>query len=68
MYFPPGLNSVGFEIDLSVLVKAIAAKEAPINLLRPADCALNQMARAMKQELRLPGVRVVEERIASQKG
>jgi len=54
--------------DLALLVKAVAAGEAPIGALLPNLPMLNQMARAMKQELRLPGVRVVEERIASQKG
>ena len=54
--------------DLPLLVKAVAAGEAPIGALLPNLPMLNQMARAMKQELRLPGVRVVEERIASQKG
>jgi len=54
--------------DLALLVKAVAGGEAPIGTLLANLPMLNQMARAMKQELRLPGVRVVEERIASQKG
>src|SRR3990167_6029103 len=54
--------------DLALLVTAVAAGEAPIRAPPPKLPMLNQMARAMKQELRLPGVRVVEERIASQKG
>lgn len=54
--------------DLALLVKAVAAGEAPLGALLPNLPMLNQMARAMKEELNLPGVRVVEERIASQKG
>ena len=50
--------------DLALLVKAVAAGEAPIAALLPNLPMLNQMARAMKEELRIPGVRVIAERVA----
>ena len=51
--------------DLPLLIKAVAAGEAPIGALLPNLPMLNQMARAMKSELRIPGVRLIEERIAA---
>lgn len=50
--------------DLILLVKAVAAGEAPIGMLLPNLPMLNQMARALKEELRIPGVRVIADRVA----
>jgi hypothetical protein len=48
--------------DLAVLVQAVAAGQQPITLLRVNDVALNQMARALREAMSVPGVRVVKER------
>ena len=52
-------------VDLKALVQAVAAGNAPLTMLQPDQAALNQMARAMKQGMNLPGVRVIEERIVA---
>jgi len=57
IFFPPGLDGLGLEIDLQELVRAVSAGEAPLDLLIPAQCALNGLARSLKQAMRVPGVR-----------
>lgn len=47
-------------IDLMILVKEIAAGRQPITLIMANESVLNGMAKALKAELRIPGVRVVE--------
>lgn len=46
--------------DLGALVRAIAKGSAPLNAIVPNMTALNGMARAMKGQLRVAGVRVIE--------
>lgn len=48
--------------DLQALVKAVAEGKAPITLLELNTTALNQMAKAMKETLSIPGCRAVEEK------
>lgn len=47
--------------SLILLVQEVAAGRQPITLLLPNEKVLNNMARALKGELRIPGVRVVEQ-------
>jgi hypothetical protein len=55
--------------DKIALIKFIAQNDAFINLLDVNQSALNQLAKAMKQTLNLPGVRAYEERsLAATKG
>jgi hypothetical protein len=49
-------------VNLAALVGYVAAHPESANLLLPNTVALNQMARAMKTALRLPGVKVIEKR------
>ncbi len=53
--------------DLMALVRAVATGTQPITLLSANTVALNQMARALKGAMSVPGVRAVNERIAAQK-
>lgn len=48
--------------DLTALVDAVAVGQQPISLLLPNEQALNQLARALKGTLRIPGVKAVETR------
>lgn len=48
--------------DKAALIRFIAQNEHYINLLDVNQSALNQLAKAMKQTLNLPGVRAYEER------
>lgn len=48
-------------VDFMALVKAVAAGKAPESYLLPNDQLLNQQARSLKDELRLPGVKVFKE-------
>jgi len=55
--------------DMMALVKAVAAGEQPLSLLVINMPALNQMARALKAELKIPGVKAVCHKIvAASKG
>lgn len=45
--------------DLAALVRAIAAGQAPLTLVRASSAALGQWARATKGSVAIPGVRVV---------
>lgn len=47
-------------VDLMILVKEIAAGRQPISMVQANESVLNGMAKALKGELRIPGVRVVE--------
>ena len=49
-------------VGLPALVGYVAAHPEQVNLLLPNTVALNQMARAMKMALHIPGVKVVEKR------
>lgn len=50
-------------VDLSSLVAAVASGRQPAILLLPNQVALNQMARAQKHMLAIPGVKAVVEHI-----
>jgi hypothetical protein len=65
----PRAEGVGFVdrysavvIDLSALVKAVAAGEQALDLLQPNMTALHGLARSLKDGLRIPGVEVKKER------
>ena len=49
--------------DKGALIKSVAAGQQPDKLLDPNMKALNQMARALKEALNIPGVRVVSETV-----
>lgn len=51
--------------NLGALVRAIAGGQVPLTLVVPEMKALNAMARALKGEMRIPGVTAVSERTAS---
>lgn len=51
--------------DTMALIKAVAAGEQPVTLLQVNLPALNQMARALKGAMRLPGVKAVCEKVVS---
>lgn len=55
-------NWRGEAVDLLALVKAIAAGTQPIGLVQVNQPALNQLARAWKDKLAVPGVRAVNDR------
>lgn len=48
--------------DLNALVQAVAKGQAPLAYLQANETALNGAARALKEELKVPGVRVISER------
>lgn len=52
-------------VDLFALVKAVAAGQAPLAYVQGNLTALSQAAKALKDELRVPGVRVVLELVES---
>lgn len=69
---PPSAEGVSFRtnyradvVDLKALIMAVASGQAAVAYLLANQPALNQAARAMKEELRIPGVRVVVERVAA---
>lgn len=69
---PPKAEGVSFRtnyraevVDLKALVQAVAQGQAALAYLEPNLPALNQAARALKEELRVPGVRVIAERVAA---
>jgi len=55
-------------VDFMALVKAVAAGKAPPSYLLANEPLLNQQARALKAELRLPGVKAVKEAGVAAKG
>lgn len=71
---PPVASGVSFRdtwtaevTDLMALVQAVATGAQPITLLAPNLPALNQLARALKGAMNVPGVRAHHERIAAQR-
>ena len=50
-------NWKGEVISLEALVKAIAAGKASITLVTPCEVAINQLARATRGTLEVPGIR-----------
>lgn len=68
----PRVDGVGFRqawsaevTDLLALVRAVAAGQQPITLLQPNMPVLNQMARALKGALNVPGVKPVPTDVAA---
>ena len=55
-------------VDFMALVKGVASGKVPPSYLLPNDSLLNQQARALKEELRLPGVKAVKEAGIASKG
>jgi hypothetical protein len=53
--------------NLMALVQAVAKGAQPITLVEPNMPALNQMARALKDAMNIPGVEAKNERLAAQK-
>ena len=51
--------------DMRALVQAVASGAQPITLLQANQTALDGMARALKEALAIPGVRLVKDRIAA---
>ena len=49
----------GAVVDKMALIKAVAAGQAPITLLDVNTTVLNQMARALKDEMNYPGVKAI---------
>lgn len=49
--------------DLMVLVKAVAEGKAPLAYVLANDSVLDKMAKALKQQMNIPGVELVEESI-----
>lgn len=47
--------------DLAALVQEVAAGRQPLTILLPNEKVLNQMAKALKEDMRIPGVRVINE-------
>lgn len=69
---PPKAEGVSFRtqyraevVDFAALVQAVATGKAPLTMLQADQAELNRMARALRQAMDLPGVRVVEERIVA---
>lgn len=50
-------------VNLMELVKAVAAGQAPLAYLMASHIALNQQARSLRGEMRIPGVKAVMKRI-----
>lgn len=66
---PPKAEGVSFRktyraevTDLRALVEAVAKGQVPLAYVEANLSALNQAARALKEELAVPGVRVIDER------
>jgi hypothetical protein len=55
-------------VDLKALCLAIAQGRQPVSLILPNVTALNGLARSLKGEMKVPGVKVVCEKIASASG
>jgi hypothetical protein len=52
-------------VSLIDLVRAVAAGRAPITYVKADEVALNQMARALKGAMNVPGVRVTSRRVTA---
>jgi hypothetical protein len=57
------VNWKGQVTSLEALVKAIAAGQASVNLVQPNESAINQLARATRGSLQVPGIRFSSESI-----
>jgi hypothetical protein len=69
---PPKVEGVSYRVewsaeveDFGALVRAVAAGQQPITLLSANMAALNQLARALKGAMGVPGVRAVSTRMAT---
>ena len=69
---PPKAEGITFRttyraevVDLKALVQAVAGGQVPLAYVEANQSALNQAARALKEELAVPGVRVIAERGAT---
>ncbi len=49
--------------DLMALVKAVAEGKAPLAYVLPNESVLDKMAKALKQQMSIPGVELIEESI-----
>lgn len=73
---PPKVEGVSFRenwsaqvVDIKALIKYVAGNPSMINLVLPNMPALNSMARGMKANMAIPGVKAVVERgVASRQG
>ena len=54
-------------VDIKALCKAVADGTWPVNLVAANMPALNQMARAAKNNLNIPGVRAISEQVVSRR-
>ena len=52
-------------VNLKLLVQAVSLEQAPLTCLQANQVALNQLARAQKQALSIPGVRAVNDAVVS---
>jgi hypothetical protein len=59
------LWKIDLPINMNLLVKAIAAGKADLGLVSPNMIALNGVARALKDRLNIPGVKVIREKVIS---
>lgn len=57
-------NFSGECFDLFALVKFVAKNRSYLNLLAPDQTAINKLAKALKEQLQIPGVRVENRKIA----
>lgn len=69
---PPKVEGISYQvrwsaevIDLAALVRAVAAGQAPLKVLKANEVVLNGMASALKEAFVLPGVRAVSKRSQS---
>lgn len=58
-------NWSGEVTDLFTLVKAVAKDKSKLNLLQINQTALNQMAKALKETMSIPGVRAVNNKVVA---
>lgn len=58
-------NWQGEVTDLFALVKAVAKDKSKLNLLQINQPALNQLAKALKETMAIPGVRAVNNKVAA---
>lgn len=54
-------GTADYDANFLLLVKAVAAGTAPMSLLKLNDTALNQMAKAMKTQLNIPGTEAYQD-------
>lgn len=54
-------GTADYDASFLLLVKAVAAGTAPMSLLKLNDTALNQMAKAMKTQLNIPGTEAYQD-------